>query len=46
MDLEIIAPSAVKSDKDKYHMILLIFKIFKKSDTNELIYKTDMNTLL
>ena len=27
MDLEIIAPSAVKSDKDKYHMILLILKI-------------------
>ena len=28
-----------KSDKDKYHMILLICGILKK-DTNELIYKT------
>ena len=30
-----------KSEKDKYHMILLICGILKKNDTNELIYKTE-----
>ena len=31
-----------KPDKDKCHMILLICKIFK-NDTNELIYKTEID---
>ena len=30
-----------KSDKDKYHMILLICGIYKNG-TNELIYKTEL----
>ena len=30
-----------KTDKDKYHMIMLICRILKKDDTNELIYKTE-----
>ena len=39
MDLEIIIPSEVKSEKNKYHMISLTCGILK-NDTNELIYKT------
>ena len=42
MDLEIMILSEVnQTEKDKYHMILLICGIFKKNDTNELIYKTE-----
>ena len=37
MDLEIIILSEVRERK-KYHMILLICRIFKENDTNELIY--------
>ena len=33
-----------KSDKDKYHMILLICGLFKKNDTNKFIYKIDSQT--
>ena len=32
-----------KYDKDKYHMISLTCEIFKKMDTNELIYKTEVD---
>ena len=32
-----------KPDKDKYHMISLICGILKKEDTNELIYKTEID---
>ena len=40
MDLEIVIPSEVsQTQKDKYHMILLICGILKKA-TNELTYKT------
>ena len=40
MDLEIVIMSEVsQTEKDKYHMILLICGIFKKG-TNELINKT------
>ena len=28
-------------EKDKHHMISLIYRILKKNDINELIYKTD-----
>ena len=41
MDLEIVILSDVsQTEKDKYHMILLICGIQKKKGTNELIYKT------
>ena len=33
-----------KTEKDKYHMISLICGIKKKSDTNELIYKTETDS--
>ena len=33
-----------KSEKDKYHMILLICRTKKKNDTNELIYKTETDS--
>ena len=45
MDLEIMILSEVnQTEKDKYHMILLICGIFKKNDTNELIYKTETDS--
>ena len=41
VDLEILILSKVsQTEKDKYHMISLIFGILKKKGTNELIYKT------
>ena len=41
MDLEIIILSEVsQTEKNKYHMILLLWGILK-NDTNELIYKTE-----
>ena len=41
MDLEIITLSEVsQTEKDKYHMILLTFKIFK-NNTSELFCKTE-----
>ena len=44
MDLEIVTLSEEnQTEKDKCHMILLRFRIFKK-DTNEPIYKTDSLT--
>ena len=43
MDLEIITLCELSMpDKDKYHMILLVWNI-KKRDTNELIYKTEID---
>ena len=33
-----------KSDKDKYHMILIIYGILKKSGTNKPIYKTEIES--
>ena len=42
MDLEIVIVSDVsQTEKDKYHMILLICGILK-TGTNELIYKTEI----
>ena len=32
------------TEKDKYHVILLICGILKKKDTNELIYKTEIDS--
>ena len=32
------------SEKDKYHMMLLIWGILLKNDTKELIYKTETNS--
>ena len=44
MDLEIIILSEVSyTEEDKYHMISLICGILK-NDTNELIYKTEINS--
>ena len=41
MDLEIVILSEVsQTEKEKYHMILLMCRILK-NDINELIYKTD-----
>ena len=40
MDLEILMSSDSKSDRDKYH-ILVIYGILKK---NELIYKTEIDS--
>ena len=43
MDLEIIILSEVsQKEKGKYHVISLICGIYKKIDTNELIYKTEI----
>ena len=33
-----------KPDKDKYHRISLTCEIWKKKDTNELIYKTEKSS--
>ena len=45
MDLEIVILSELsQTEKDKYHMILLICGIFKKNEANELIYKTERNS--
>ena len=44
IDLEIIILSEVsQTEKDKYHMISLICRIYK-NDTNELIYKTEIDS--
>ena len=43
--LEIIILSEVsQTEKDKSHMMLLICRISKKNDTNELIYKTERDS--
>ena len=43
--LEIVKLSKVSlTEKDKYHMILLIGGIEKKIETNALIYKTETDT--
>ena len=45
MDLEIVILSKVsQTQKDKYHMILLISGILKK--VNDLIYKTEVESLM
>ena len=41
IDPEIVILSQVKSEKDKYWMILLIRRHLK-NDTNDLIYKTEI----
>ena len=44
VDAEIVALSEVsQTEKDKYHTMSLICEIFKKNDTNELIYKTEID---
>ena len=43
MDLDIVILSEVsQTERDKYHMISLIYGIWKK-DADELIYKTETN---
>ena len=45
MDLETVILSEVsQTEKDKYHMMLLICGIYKKKDTNELIYKPERDS--
>ena len=47
MDLEIVILSEVShTEKDKYHMILLICSILKKKCVNEPVYKTEMKSRL
>ena len=44
IDLEIVIQSEVsQTEKDKYHMISLICEILK-NDTNELIYKIEIDS--
>ena len=43
MDLEIVILNELNSDKDKYHMILLICGILKKY-TNEFICQTEIDS--
>ena len=44
MDLEIIILSEIsQAEKDKYHLISLTCGI-QKNDTNELIYKTEIDS--
>ena len=44
MDLEIVILSEVnQTQKDKYHMTSLIYGIIKKTGTNELICKTEVD---
>ena len=43
MDLEIVITKWIQTQEDKYHMISLIYGIYKKS-TNELIYKTEVES--
>ena len=44
MDLEIVILSEIsQTQKDKYHMILLVWNL-KKKGTNELIYKTEIES--
>ena len=44
MDLEIVILSEVRqTEKDRYHMISLIYGI-KKNDTNEPIYKAEIES--
>ena len=49
MDQEmIILSEVIQTEKNKYHMISLTCRILKKklkNDTNELIYKTEINSL-
>ena len=45
MDLEIVILNEVsQTQKDKCHMITLIYGILKKKGTNELIYKTEVES--
>ena len=45
MDLEIVILSEVSQmAEEKYHNILLICRILKKNDANELIYKTESDS--
>ena len=43
INLEIIIVCEVRKRKDKYHMILLIYEIFKKWHS-ELFYKTETDS--
>ena len=45
IDLEIVIPSEVsQKENGKYHMISFISGIFFKKYTNELIYKTEIDS--
>ena len=45
MDLEIIILSEVsQTEKDKYHDVTYMQNLKKKNDTNELIYKTEIDS--
>ena len=44
MDLEINILSELSQRETKYPMISLICRILKRSDTNELVYKTETDS--
>ena len=44
MDIEIFTLSEVSQTNTKCHMISLKYGILKKNDTNELIYRTEINS--
>ena len=47
MDLEtviIILSEVNQTERDKHHMISLVYGIQKKNDTKELIYKTEIDS--
>ena len=41
MDLEIMVSEVSQKEKDKYHMLSLMWNLIFLSDINELIYKTE-----
>ena len=47
MDLEtviIILSEVNQTERDKHHMMSLVYGIWKKNDTKELIYKTEIDS--
>ena len=47
MELEIVILSEViQTEKDEYHTISLTYGILKKNDTNEFIYKLELESQL
>ena len=43
MDLEIMVSEVSQKEKDKYHVLSLMWNLIFLSDINELIYKTEID---
>ena len=43
MDLEIMVSKVSQKEKDKYHVLSLMWNLIFLSDINELIYKTEID---